>query len=166
MFTMTLVPPSTPPGPGDPEVINPLDEYIPVVMEACERMRDTDFQFRVSGFGLRWPVDSTDLSLCMEDLPEALEDLRAGRTGTIWFCEQGTQRQLHLHDEGDRVRIRCVPDEHGTGETPDPADEYLPRADFDRMVRDLTTAFAHCVLLAVPEAAGLAPFPDWRAGRV
>lgn len=149
------------------ELMDPFGEWrdseFVRIMRACQALAGTDCRFLVGGFGLDpWPVDvEVDLSTVMEDMVEVLAGVRAGAAAEIDFYEQGIERSLELTPVGDQVRIRC---RSRTSWRPDPAVEYLDRAELIGMLTALCATFADAVAEVAPVLADLSPIAEWRHG--
>ncbi|MEW2418197.1 hypothetical protein AB0953_31515 [Streptomyces sp. NPDC046866] len=136
------------------------DDYESLAMDACQLLSETDARFLVSGFGQEeWPVTlSYDLSSVIEQLPEAITRLRAGRSAEIDLYGQGIERCLTFEPRGDATEIRCV---SGTAWRPDPDVEVLSRTAALELLTGLAADFGTALRKAAPELAARTPFANW-----
>lgn len=83
-----------------------------ILDEICDRLSDTNkIDFIINGFGEeRWPVDVwCDLSVLLEQLPEAFENLRKSKYNfEIDLYEQGIQRKLIINGDTNLAFIKCI----------------------------------------------------------
>lgn len=86
----------------------PNDDFA-LIIESCKWLERTDAQFHVGGFGDDdWGLDTrSDLSYFLEDLPDAVRDLRRNEEFQIGVMSQGVERQLVFIPAGSNVTIRC-----------------------------------------------------------
>lgn len=136
------------------------DDDDSLAMDACELLSGTDARFFVSGFGQEaWPVNvSYGLSSVIEQLPEAIDSLRSGRSAEIDFYGQGIERRLTFVPAGDTTQIRCS---SGTTWRPDPDVEVLSRTAALDLLTGLAGDFGAALRRAAPEVAMRTPFGTW-----
>jgi len=77
------------------------DDVRAILIEACHELNGWA-DFLISGLGQeRWPVDvGTDLSVFLEQLPDALRAIAARKSAEIYLYEQGVDRLLALEPQG------------------------------------------------------------------
>lgn len=149
VFTMRLEatePGFQPSGEASYDYDEQLDDVRSVIADACELLAMSEgIAFVVHGFSDQaWSVDvATDLAVVLEQLPEALEALREASDFTIDFYEQGVERALDFHGEGEEIEIECRSG-HRTWR-PDPQTITIRRDELTRMLRRLAEDF--CKLL-------------------
>ncbi|WP_145797001.1 hypothetical protein [Kitasatospora atroaurantiaca] len=144
----------------DPEV-EIGEEYWTVVLHGSGLLDVAGFAFRIGGFGhADWKFDvGYDMSTFMEELPGLIELLERGEgRAEIDLYSQGVERTLLFEADGPVVRIEAL---SRTDWRPDPAVEILPMAELDRMVGELTRAFAQGLAVVDPEFAAQEPFTTW-----
>ncbi|MFE1869956.1 hypothetical protein ACFW9N_03510 [Streptomyces sp. NPDC059496] len=156
---MSLTPPSAE-LPSDVVEVELSDDYESLAMDACQLLSGTDARFFVSGFGQEaWPVSvSYDLSSVIEQLPEAIDSLRSGRSAEIDFYGQGIERRLTFVPAGDTTEIRCS---SGTAWRPDPDVDVLSRTAALDLLTGLAGDFGAALRRAAPELAMRTPFGTW-----
>jgi hypothetical protein len=105
---------------------------------------------RISGFGeSRWPVDVwLDLSVLLEQLPQALTAIEAGSPFEIDFYEQGSERKVVFAPEKNGYRATCLSD---TKWQPDPAVEYMDRESLATMLLAVRDEFMRYVGVCCPD---------------
>lgn len=87
-----------------------LDCITSLLAEACEWLAETgDLAFVAHGCdGERWPVDVfTDLPVVVEQVPQALSNLRNVGAAELGFYEQGIEKLVRLSVSGSELRIEC-----------------------------------------------------------
>lgn len=154
LFKVTIAPPSRQSDLG--QDISPSSDYESLVMEACEVLGETDCQFSVSGFGeIAWPVSvSYDLSTLMEQIPEALTDLKNGHETEIDFYGQGVERTVSWTPRGAEMVLRC---DSRTAWKPQPSEERHPREAGERILIKAYEDFTLALQTASPRMAALLP---------
>lgn len=149
-----------------PSVVVPTAEgpsglgFESVVMDLCRALGETDCAFNIAGFGqTEWPVDVRyDLSTFVEQLPELLSRIRAGRSTEVDLYGQGVERTLRFDVEGDRIAATCV---SRTGWIPEPPREELDCSELLEMLESVALEFAKSLRLVWPHCAEMVPFVDW-----
>lgn len=139
-------------------------DYDSVVMDSCSRLASTDCFFRVGGFGLSsWPVEvGSDLSVFIEQLPQAIEAIEAGRDALIDLYVQGLERSIYFEVAGCVVRIRCV---SRTSWVPNPDIEIIRRNELLEMLKAVSREFADSLDVLWPNLVSIQPIRDMlRAG--
>lgn len=119
-----------------------FDDVSSVIEDACAILGESGaVRFSVSGFSdTPWPVDvATDLSVVLEQLPDAIKKAREGKDFVIDFYEQGIERTLHFHHQGDSTKIECS-SRHATW-TPSPSSLIVEPAQLEAMLRTLAANF-------------------------
>jgi hypothetical protein len=161
-FSLTL--PSGPHRVGQSESVE-FDDFQSLIVVTCGYLAETDCIFRAAGFGDNdWPVDvSYDLSALMEQLPDALNALRADRACEIDFYGQGIERTLYFAVDGPWVNVEC---RSGTTWTPTPAVVRHHKKVLVELLEGMAKGFADAVAIGVPELADVDIFVRWRQGRV
>lgn len=138
-----------------------LDDVCSIIMDICEALADTSSaEFIVSGFGQeRWPVDvRVDLSVFLEQLPNAVAAVGSGASFSLDFYEQGIERVVHFEPDGDRYAGRC---ESQTEWKPAPAIEMIDRLVLMRMLSDVREELMRFLSRNAPNTAGHPWMRDW-----
>jgi hypothetical protein len=89
----------------DPE----LDDIRSILGDVCERVPEGGGTFVISGFGQDpWPVDvRTELTVLLEQLPDALDALQSHAPFELDFYEQGLQRKITFAPLGTDYLASC-----------------------------------------------------------
>src|SRR5688500_7612035 len=85
-----------------------LDNITSILCDVCDALQDAgEGELVVSGFGQdRWPLDiRTDLSVLLEQLPEAIRCVCSGVEAELDFYEQGVERKLVFTPAGDSYDV-------------------------------------------------------------
>jgi hypothetical protein len=145
--------------------VGPADDLVSLAMDGCSLLAEAECQFIVSGFGDdRWPVDvAYDLSVVMEQLPDVLAELRAGRATPLDFYGQGVERVIDMSPDGPTVTLAC---RSGTDWVPQPTSLQMPLADLEQTLVRLASSFAGALNIASPGLAASEPLPAWRRGEL
>ncbi|MET7780939.1 hypothetical protein ABZU94_13300 [Streptomyces mirabilis] len=143
---------------------DPLEEgggYEYFVMYACDRLAQTDCEFRIGGFGLEdWGFDvAYDMSSFLEELPALIEGVCARQDVDLFLYPQGVERTLFFSGKGSVISIRCESD---TEWKPFPSVEEIPRQELIAMLRSFARDFSESLLGAAPLVAHQPPFEQWR----
>jgi hypothetical protein len=103
----------------------------------------------ISGFGeSRWPVDVwLDLSVLLEQVPQALTAIEHGGPFEIYFYEQGSQRKVVFAPENNGYRATCL---SYTNWVPEPAVEYMDRESLAAMLLAVRDEFMRYVGICCP----------------
>ena len=128
-----------------------LDNVISILSDVCEFAQSGRGVFRVGGFGqAQWPVDvRTDLCVVLEQLPEVLRTVRAGKSGVLDFYEQGIQRRLTFAPAGEEYAVTCAA--FSRYWEPSPATERIGRVALERMLADVLNEFMGFLRRVAPE---------------
>ncbi len=140
--------PTAPEKQYDPE----LDNIVSIINDACELVAgDATLRFEVAGFGQApWPVDvMTDLAVVIEQLPEAIGKLEAGKPFKLDFFEQGIERCVTAVPDDRSVRLTC---RSMTTWQPSPLTIEMSKPALLRMLVDLLSAFLSLLDGALPWA--------------
>jgi len=160
-FSLTL--------PSGPHCVGQLEraesgDFQSLIVVACGFLAETDCRFRAAGFGdENWSLDvSYDLSALIEQLPDALNALRADRVCEIDFYGQGIERTLYFAVDGPWVDVEC---RSGTSWIPVPPVIRHDKRMLVELLERLAKDFADAVAIGVPELADEDIFVRWREGR-
>ena len=136
------------------------DDVRSIVMDVCDVL-DWSAEFLIAGFGqARWPVDvRTDLAVFLEQLPDAVQALRARERAVIDLYEQGIERTLEFVPQGDRCAVRCV---SRTDWAPDPAVEEMEIKALEDMLLAVRTEFLNALGQLAPSLAAHPWIVEWR----
>ena len=128
-----------------------LDTLISILSDLCELAQSRRGVFRVGGFGqAHWPVDvRTDLCVVLEQLPEVLRAVRAGKSGVLDFYEQGIQRRLTFVPAGAEYEVTCAA--FSRYWEPSPATERIGHVALERMLADVLNEFMNFLRRVAPE---------------
>lgn len=150
---------------GSVEELESVDDYQYLVIEGCGQLDETDCRFHIGGFGREdWGFDlGYDTSSLVEELPELLAGLGAGKTVSVDLYSQGVERTLTFAPRDDQVDITCV---SRTSWIPDPETETLGRGELMEMLHGLAVDFSRALDLVVPEIGRLEPFASWKTGNI
>ncbi|MCE9669617.1 hypothetical protein LY474_17620 [Myxococcus stipitatus] len=138
-----------------------LDDVRSILADVCAALSEVGaVDFVASGFGqARWPVDvGTDLPVFLEQLPEALDALDAGREFTLDFYEQGLERTLRFQPVAGGYRVRC---ESHTAWKPAPEVEVIESRGLRTMLVDVRSRFMEVLAAAAPQVAAHAWVRAW-----
>jgi hypothetical protein len=131
-------------------VYDPNDDDVrAILMEACHEL-DGWADFLISGLGQeRWPVDvGTDLSVFLEQLPDALRAIAARKSAEIYLYEQGVDRLLALEPTGAGYAVHC---RSGTDWRPWPAVEEVDSLKLEGMLVAVRDEFLEALERMAPE---------------
>jgi len=123
-----------------------------LLMAICERLSELDIvEFHVSGFGRNpWPTDVyTDLSVIMEQIPEAIRQIECEEKCAINFYEQGIEASISMSPEGSSVTLECSSQ---TDWTPNPAKLSMQKSELLKMLRSLKKDFSDLAATCFPIA--------------
>ncbi|MET3496457.1 hypothetical protein [Variovorax boronicumulans] len=144
-----------------PRLYDPDDDDVrSIVMDLCGAL-DESADFLIAGFGqARWPVDvRTDLAVFLEQLPDAVQALRARQAAVIDLYEQGIERTLEFLPPGDRCAVRCI---SRTDWAPDPEVEELDITALDDMLLAVRDEFLKVLAQLAPSVVGHPWIAGWR----
>lgn len=125
-----------------------LDDVNAVLVDVC-RLPQARGRFTLSGFGQDpWPLDvQNDLSIFLEQLPQALQAIRAGAHTDIYFYQQGIERILAFQSSGDLYEVKC---DSRTDWKPNPAVEAIARRDLEKMFNQVLDEFMNALRKIAP----------------
>ena len=142
-----------------------LDGLTGILIDACEALASAGHtRFIVRGFGQDpWPVDIfTDLTVVIEQVPDAIDALQRGETATLGFYEQGIERVLTFTPHGAGVTAECG---SMTDWRPTPEVIELPRQELLGLLERFLESFVAQVRQRSPDLAGHPWFQSWSAKR-
>jgi len=138
------------------------DDIRSILDEICNALsRIGNVSFEVSGFGdENWPVDvRTDLPILLEQLPDAIYAVGAGREFIIDFYEQGIERQLTFSPaSASSYTVVCASE---TNWYPEPSQVELSKAHICEMLFGIQMTFVKTVQKQWPRIAIHPWFADW-----
>lgn len=139
-----------------------LDNIQSILSDVCEALHGHG-QFVVSGFGDdAWPFDvHTELCLFLEQLPQLLNDIQAGKLGELDFYEQGVERVITFTPNGSDYQLTC---QSLTDWQPDPAAVTLDRVALENMLTKARLDFIGIVRAVAPELLAHPWMKLWTAG--
>ncbi|MCE3202047.1 hypothetical protein K3T49_20735 [Paenibacillus sonchi] len=141
-----------------------LDDVVAVLISICEIFESSQIvSFLISGFGQeKWPVDCrTDLATIIEQIPNILEKIRAGKFSfQLDFYEQGIERQLSFEEDNSLVKVTCV---SRTNWMPNPSAIFIERHEVLSMFESLYRNFLEYSEVLCIELAKNPLLKDWKS---
>lgn len=142
-----------------------LDSPDVIIAAASMALAEADARFHVEGFGESdWNLDVRyDMSIFLEQIPNALHELNSGNDFEIEIYSQGVERILAFHIHGGDVNIVC---RSGTAWVPRPSEEVTTTRELVVMFTKLAVDFARAVLEVDETSIRLDLIRDWSRGEV
>lgn len=140
----------------DPE----LEDVRSLLVDVCRSVEHSSGRFVVSGFGQEnWPVDiGTDLSVFLEQIPDALGAIESGVETEIDFYEQGIERVITFTPCENTYHASCA---SRTNWQPDPEVEKIESAHLKQMLIDVRNEFLRMVRMVAPELCEHEWIKEW-----
>lgn len=135
------------------------DDVRSILMDACKKLELSGY-FSISGFGQeKWPVDiGTDLSVLLEQMPDAIRAINSNLAFEIDLYEQGVERLISFSPSKENYVAVCTSQ---TSWQPNPMIENIPIDHLKHLLVSVISEFSRALENVSPEIMKNSWLKDW-----